>query len=215
MILIFDKTKEMSASLGDTMQHIGVLTLPYSYDEPLDVPRECRCALLIRPERAENLNLTLNTLRRVVPGLPIIALSAYERLPLDMIDLTLPTSLYASEIYRKIKELTDIRSLPSPGDYSKYGIDASARLTRPEFRGKEVPFTKTERMILRALIRCYPRPLLADELLFYAFRYSRMPAPSSIRTHISVMNRKFNRRFGLRAVLHIPSMGYILSEELN
>ena len=48
-------------------------------------------------------------------------------------------------------------------------------------------------MIVKYLIRTYPRPTSAEEILRYAYRESRTPEISNIRTHISIINKKFRK----------------------
>ena len=98
---------------------------------------------------------------------------------------------YASVILAKILEYTLKNSLPQPGDYKLAGIDLSCDISTPTYFTTPLPLTKTEAMIVKYLIRTYPRPTSAEEILKYAYRESRIPELSNIRTHVSIINKKF------------------------
>ena len=74
-----------------------------------------------------------------------------------------------------------------------------------------INFTKTEAMILRYLIRSYPLPKNAESILKYSFRPSRTPEPASIRTHISIMNKKLEAATGRRMIILEPGRGYLIT----
>ena len=65
-------------------------------------------------------------------------------------------------------------------------------------------------MILRYLIRKYPLPSSSDEIIKYAFRSTRAPEASSVKTHISLMNKKLESQIGKRMIEFVPKKGYII-----
>ncbi|MBQ9487791.1 MAG: hypothetical protein IJU91_08360, partial [Selenomonadaceae bacterium] len=70
-------------------------------------------------------------------------------------------------------------------------------------------------MILRTLILYYPLCVSAKAIIKYAYRPSRAPQLCNIRTHISVMNRKFRMLTGRNLIGPIAGNGYtILTPEL-
>ena len=94
------------------------------------------------------------------------------------------------------------------GCYSLAGIDAGCDLPRPKFFENELKLTKTEAMILRYLIRIYPRRAGAKEILLHAFKSGAKPEPASVRTHISVMNKKFKAEYSRAVVSSSEEGGY-------
>ena len=66
-------------------------------------------------------------------------------------------------------------------------------------------------MILRYLIASYPTPQSAKKLVKYAYKPAKKPEVSSIRTHISVMNKKFREATGKNLCLAIDKQGYVIS----
>ena len=65
-------------------------------------------------------------------------------------------------------------------------------------------------MILRYLIRSYPVPQNAERILKYAFKPTRAPEAASIRTHLSIMNKKFEKSIGRKMISLEPHRGYII-----
>jgi DNA-binding response OmpR family regulator len=99
-------------------------------------------------------------------------------------------------IAERLIEYCDAHELPIPGHYTALGIDVSADLEGATYLWQPLPFTKTECMILRFLIRAYPTPVNAERILKYAYRPSRRPDAANIRTHVSIMNKKFRELTG-------------------
>ena len=66
-------------------------------------------------------------------------------------------------------------------------------------------------MILRYLTASYPALQSAKSIIKYAFKQSKKPELSSVRTHISVMNKKFKDITGRNLFIGIPKQGYTVS----
>ena len=115
------------------------------------------------------------------------------------------------DIINIISEYCKARELRRPGSYRKAGIDASVERTEVEFLSENIRFTKTERMILRILIRAYPEPLSAEDILKYAFIPGRAPEVAGIRTHLSMMNKKFKKETGRILSMTDEGRGYVLA----
>jgi DNA-binding response OmpR family regulator len=70
-------------------------------------------------------------------------------------------------------------------------------------------------MIIRYLIRTYPNPTSAQKILKHAYKASKQPDVSNIRTHISVINKKFRTVAGRSLIEMHENLGYrILTPEL-
>ena len=106
-------------------------------------------------------------------------------------DKVMKMSTYASVVIDKIGDYCDENKLRIPGVYKLAGLDLSFFINTPTYMFTALSLTKTELMLLRTLIRTYPQPTDAKEILKYAFRQSRLPDPANVRTHISVINKKF------------------------
>ena len=110
-----------------------------------------------------------------------------------------------------MREYISDLSLPLPGEYKLSGINASVNLPFSFAFDKKLPFTKTENMIVRTLISLYPTPIDSKLILKYALRATRLPDVSSIRTHISVINRKFRNISGNNLITMLKGRGYIIA----
>jgi DNA-binding response OmpR family regulator len=125
-------------------------------------------------------------------------------------DLIIKRSTYASKILEHIRRYCESVGIQPPGSYSLDGIKAFAASKTPTFVHSELPLTKTETMILRTLIKTYPRRVGASEILKYAFRQSRIPDISNVRTHISVINKKFRGLRGENLITFEEGRGYVI-----
>ena len=99
----------------------------------------------------------------------------------------------------------------SIGEYERCGLCVSAFTPEQSFLGEPLSLTKSEIMILRYIVAIYPRPASAASILRYAFRTSRSPEISGVRTHLSVMNKKFREAFGRCLIASDEREGYTLS----
>ncbi len=145
---------------------------------------------------------------RSYADIPIFALSD-EYNPL--FDKCFGTNIYSSTLATSIAAYLTERGERPLGIYRLAGIDASADEARATYFDKDLGFTKTETMILRYLIKVYPTPAVAKDILKYAFRATRRPEVASVRTHISVMNKKFARISGMPLTFPSQEAGYVIA----
>ena len=143
--------------------------------------------------------------------IPIFAISDSNDYQKDVFDGNFKNSIYSSTLIEKIVEYQYNHKLPLSAHYRVAGIDASCDSERVTFFDKTIPFTKTEVMILRYLIASYSIPQDARSILKYAYKHSKKPESASIRTHISVMNRKFRDSTGKHLFFSIEKEGYVIS----
>ena len=96
------------------------------------------------------------------------------------------------------------------GEYFLAGFDASSNNVGVNYFYDKLDLTKTEAMILRFMIRKYPVPVSCKEIVKYAFKQSRAPEPTSIRTHISLMNKKLENITSRKMITFVPRRGYVI-----
>ena len=192
MILIIDKSRKNAMSVADMFFYMGILakatTVGESFSEISDI---YRAVIIIAPDTLPDTEDFVKRLRTYNLKVPIFAVGEPDRSSEHLFAGIFPVGTYASSIMAKILEYTLKNSLPQPGDYKLAGIDLSCDLSTPTYFWTPLPLTKTEAMIVKYLIRTYPRPTTAEEILKYAYRQSRTPEVSNIRTHVSIINRKF------------------------
>ena len=196
MLLITDKSKESAEGLSEMFFYMGIPSYPADEKESLEeISSIYRAVIIVSPETFYELDKFVYRLRSKAHSIPIFAvskenfgmLSEYR----NLFEGIFSFEPYAARLYKMIREYTDSHSLFSPGVYKVHGVNASVDLKNPTYLSTPLPFTKTETMILRTLIRAHPSALSSRSILKYAFKTSRAPDLSSIRTHISIMNKKF------------------------
>ena len=208
MILIIDKTKKKAEQISGVFRYMGVLATPCS---PLDAIRTVcptyKAILVIEPKNLPELEFLLPKLDCVRLGIPTFALSDSAD---SRFDLTISRNLGSASVLSAMnKYLTELRLKPI-GEYMLCGIDAGVARAHASYLGSRLPFTKTELMILKYLMVNYPSPQLVSHILGHAFTPSRAPEAGGVRTHISVMNKKFRTKYGRNIIGHIPDRGYVI-----
>ena len=216
MILVIDKSKRNAESLAEMLHYTGYITTGATPQEALsEISTLYRAVIIISPERLPDAREFNERIRSYVSNIPIFAVSDTEINPEDGFNGCFSKRELSSTIPTKITEYTEAIGLPAPGRYTLAGIDASADLATPTYFWTPLPLTKTETAILRALIRAYPLPFDSVKILKYAYRQSRLPEASNVRTHVSGINKKFKEITGRALVALIPGEGYaILTPEL-
>ncbi len=212
MILVINKSKRNAAILAEAFYYMGVLSRAVTEDEAVSEISELYKAVIIAsPNEFSDKEELVSSLRNISDA-PIFALlSTCTFRDRYIFDECLNGELYCSKIYDSIvSHFTEKKASP-PGAYMACGINASAELSLPFYKGHILPFTKSETMILRTLIKLSPTPANTKEILKYAFRESRLPDISNVRTHISIMNKKFRELTGEKLISHSYNQGYIIS----
>lgn len=209
MILITDISKSRRDSAQEMLYYMGLLSYSVS---PENAARElCSApysALLITSVSgfdAERLTLYARGRGITVGAVATEESSAY--------DVVFPEGSYAADIACGMRDAAVVRGLREIGKYSFGDVDASQAAGVVRRCGKIVELTRTETMILRYLIKKHPEHTTAEDILKYAFRPSRTPEVSSVRTHLSVMNKKFREMTGRMLTEPPTGAGYRLAEE--
>ncbi len=223
MILIIDKSLKNARTIQDLFYYMGIPAAASSPEYAIrEVSNRYRAILISNPENIGNTFELIKSLRTYSLGAPVFALCENpEKFKLEnhasayTFDNVLNSNISSSEAFYEIVNYQTENKLPLLGDYKLSGIDAAVSLSGVYYFDTLLPFTKTETMILRFLIRAYPSPAPSREILKYAFKPSKSPELQSIRTHISIMNKKFKEITGRNIVYSEPRLGYtVLTPEL-
>ncbi len=209
MILIISKSRKEALSISDALFFMGNLSVAATPSEALsEVSTVFRAAVIVNPDALADSRDYARRLRSYVSEIPIFALGATKNT--DVFNKNLPKATSTPELISEIYEYTLENELPVPGTYRLAGFDLSSYLKTPVYFFTGLPLTRTEAMLARVLIRFYPRPLKAEQIIKYAFRQSRLPSAASIRTHISIINRKFRKISGRNMIQMSDGKGYII-----
>ena len=212
MVLIISTSKRKAQIINEIFYYMGVLSYAATPTEALsEISRVYRAALVLDPQDLPDTVSFISKLKSYASLIPIFAISDSNDYQKDVFDGNFKNSIYSSTLIEKIVEYQYNHKLPLSAHYRVAGIDASCDSERVTFFDKTIPFTKTEVMILRYLIVSYSTPQDARSILKYAYKHSKKPESASIRTHISVMNRKFRDSTGKHLFFSIEKEGYVIS----
>lgn len=208
MILITDIDKTRRETVAEMFYYMGIPAATADPDDVLDAIGEEYSALLFTsPALTPDVEYICSKVRELEMT-TIIAISEIES---DNFDIVFPLGTRSSDIAAAVSEHRRARGLCPLGHYECMGIDASCDRGTPSYLGESLPLTRTEAMILRYLIKAYPRPVSPQDILRLAFRPSRAPEPSSVRTHISIMNKKLRGILGRALTEQGGRGGYVLA----
>ncbi len=211
MILIINKSKKDARSLAEMFYIMGVIAYPEAPSEALsEISLSYSAVIVMNPSLLADKEDYVARLRSYA-SVPIFAYCDEPDVTDTIIfDGILKSASYASSILAKITEHNESRGLKAPGIYRLAGVDASSTLQAPLYFGTPLALTKTEAMVLRALIVSYPNPSGAKDILKYAFRQSKVPEASNIRTHISIINKKFREITDRNLISSSLGTGYLI-----
>lgn len=214
MLLIISQSKKLSKSIAETFHYMSILAYGATPSEGLkEISKLYRAAIIIHPEEFPDICDYVLRMKSYMKDLPIFALSSESNLPYgeQLFDAIFKNQSMTASLASKIIEYSKTTSRESIGDYRLAGFDASCDVIGVNYFFKRLNLTKTEAMILRYLIRSYPVPQKSDNILKYAFKASRLPDKSSVRTHISIMNKKFESQTGDKLIVGVSHDGYRIS----
>ena len=213
MLLIISTNKKIAKTASETFHYMSILSYGATPHEALsEVSNIYRAVLIINPEDFPDINDYIGRIKSYKTDIPIFAVTEGEP-PLyysDIFDGCFGKPDFTPALAEKIIRYASSNNLAKIGDYYLAGFDASSHTVGVYFFYTKLDLTKTESMILRYLIRSYPVPQNAEKILKYAFKPSRAPEPASIRTHLSVMNKKIEAATGRKMIALEPHRGYII-----
>ncbi len=213
MILVVNRSKKLSKSICEIFYYMGLLSYPATPSEAfIEMSSLYRAVLVVEPNSLPAPEDFVCELRKYAEHVPVFSMS--EKGPKDelahLFDMSFKTAISSAIFASKVAKYSKSHGLPHIGHYMLAGFVANPDLPYISYFGKPVPLTKTKAMIFRYLIRSYPIPQTPKIIIKYAFRPSRHPDPSCIKTHISVINKIFEELEGRKLITLIPSKGYIV-----
>lgn len=213
MLLIISQNKKIARSVQETFHYMSILSYGTTPHEALsEVSNLYRAVLIINPENFPDINDYVGRIKAYKSDIPIFAITEKEapsNYP-DIFDGCFVKPGFTPALAEKIIDYAKDNGLAKIGDYYLAGFDASSHTVGVYFFYTKLPLTKTEAMILRYLIRSYPIPQSSDKILKYAFKPSRAPEAASIRTHLSIINKKLEASIGRKMITMEPHRGYVI-----
>lgn len=213
MLLIISQSKKNAKAVSEAFHYMSILSYGATPHEALsEISNLYRAILILDPASFPDIADYVNRIRSYHSSIPLFALIGNrEALRYsELFDACFTQSSFTPALAEKIISFANENNLASIGSYHLGGFDASSKTVGVYYFYTKIDLTKTEAMILRYLIRSYPQPKKTDNILKYAFRPSRAPEPSSIRTHLSLINKKLEKAIGKRMIGFEPGRGYVV-----
>lgn len=214
MILVVNRSRKFSKSICDIFHYMGILSYAATPSEAMiEMSTLYRAVLVLDPATLPDPAEFVRNIRKYAEHIPIFSMSADG--PKDeyahLFDMSFKIAISSAAFATKASAYCRERNLSFPGDYRLAGFNAIPGNPCIKYFGEDFILSKTETMIFRYLIRSYPIPQTPANIIKYAFPPSRHPDPSCIKTHISVINKKFMEYEGRKLMIMIPSKGYIVN----
>lgn len=211
MILVIDKNKQSARTSAEMFHFMGILARGTTPSEALSkIGIEYRAVIITFPETIADLKDFVRRLRRYSSSVPIFALTKSYVDNDEVFDAVYDFDILSSTLIKHITKYCSDNSLPYVGSYKLAGIEASADIGCVIYKNQEISLTKTEKMILRYLIRTYPVAKSPAEILKHAFRESRAPLAASVRTHVHQINKKLSQVPGAPIIESRGGEGYVI-----
>ena len=213
MLLIISKNKKMARGISEAFHYMSILSYGATPHEALsEISDLYRAVLIINPAEFPDINDYVSRIKSYKGDMPVFAITDLNPLPVyaDIFDGVFSNTQFTPALAQKIIDFANKNNRARIGDYYLAGFDACSHTLGIRYFHTPLTLTKTEAMILRYLIRSYPIPQRAESILKYAFKPSRAPEASSIRTHLSLMNKRFEETVGRKMITLEPSRGYII-----
>ena len=210
MILIINKSRKDAESLAAAFRYMGVVARGETPEHACaQLSPQYRIILIDEPRSLPDEYEYIIRLRSYISDIPIIALTENADLLKSQYEATAKRSATAAQLYRTICDICNKIGRYPPGEYMLAGINASVQQGFVTYFSEPVPLTKTERLILRFLIRAYPSPITPKAILKHAFSQAKSPEVSSIKTHVCSINGKFKRHINRNLIVSLDG-GYVV-----
>ena len=211
MLLIIDQHKKNADGVCEMFYYMGILSCGVTPRDAISEYTPIYKAILVtNPDSIPLIEDFIVKLRGYVGQTPIFSLSPKSEISRHrhLFNDCFEAGIYSSQLAKNMMEYALSSGLSPIGNYMLAGIDARCDRPTVTYLGKSLELTKTQAMILRTLIAAYPKELTATEILRYSYRQGRLPEPSSIRTHICVMNKAFAKRYERNIIAYQQDRGY-------
>lgn len=213
MLLIVSQSKRNARLISDTFHYMSILSYATTPSDSLsEVSELYRAILIVNPEEFPDIKDYIKRVKNYKSDIPILALTDLSKDTeyKNLFDGVIARKDITPTIASKIINYLNQNNYSCIGEYLLAGFDASWNKYGITYFSKRIKFTKTEAMILRYLIRSYPLPRQTKDILKYCFKPSKAPEASSIRTHLSIMNKKYYSITNRKLFKLVQNEGYII-----
>lgn len=213
MVMIVHRKRLAARTVSDLFYYMNILSRPLIPSEAFsEISLMYRAVIVLDPETLPEPREFVTRLKSYASTVPVFAvgdnLAGFKEL--DAFDGHFKYSCFSARLAWYMANHCKKNKLPCLGEYKGAGLNATCDLENVKYFNDDLILTKTEAMIVRLMIRAYPLPMKAADILKYSFKQSRLPEPSSVRTHISSINSKFRALAGRKLIVMLKDEGYTL-----
>ncbi len=212
MVLFISRSKKTATTAASLFRKLQIVSYGATPTEALtEISPIYHAAVIMDPEELPDHKDFIKRLRAYERDIPIFALTDRpDLLPSpELFGVVESNGVGSADFACKIIEYLISHSKKPVGAYRLAGFESLCDRPYTSFYDIRMPFTKTEAMIIRYLICAHPTPSDAKTILKYAFPPSDKPEPSTVRTHVYSINKKFSSMFpSIDFIIHIPKEGY-------
>ncbi len=208
MILVVSEKRSTAAAVADMLYFMGILSYPATPEMAVsEISDKYKAVLILSCQDSENENELTEILRSLFPEIPVFAHG--KTVTPFIYDSVFESEKSIVEVIKSIKDIARENSLIPPGEYMNFSQKNSLFFEKANIIFEK--FTRTERMIVNLLHLFFPSSATKEEILKYSFRSGRVPDVSSVRTHISLINKKSYIICGRKMIFSSSDGGYILN----
>ncbi len=211
MILVIDESRRYANSITDMLFYMGFLAYGTTPSDGLnEISPLYRAILISNPENLPDVEDYISRLKKYCSSIPIFSISDGQNPYQHLFDISFNNAIYSTTLVCKIIDWCIKNNRAEIGVYKLAGLNASAGLQSVTYFEKPLLMTKTELKIIRYLIRTYPNPQSIENILKYLYPASKRPERSSIRTHISIINKRFHALAQRNLIANVGKEGYLI-----
>lgn len=213
MILIIDKHKRNAQMMADIFYYMGILSKGITpYEAGTSIYPAFHAILIVNPDGIVAVDELVEKIKHYAKSTPIFSISdnpdnSYS----NLFDMNFSNDVYSSDVATAIINYQFENGLREIGRYKLNGVEAMCEMTYLKYNGQLIRLTRTEMMIVRFLLVSFPQSVSSNDILNYAFKPTKAPTSANVRTHISLINKKFSEANGKCLIKYLPAKGYVIN----
>lgn len=212
MLMIVSAKRRKAEDIAGLMRQLGIVSFVATPGEVISEIDVCyRAILIVEPELMIDPEQFVKTIRQYSPPMPIFGLyEAKKFTPHPYFDKEFTAATLSASFAVKLSDFTDKNGYNILGCYTLGGINAKPDLKEPLFFDTPIRMTKSEIMLLRLLIRTYPRPVRPKYIIKHLYKPSKAPEETCIRAHVCSLNKRFKGLVSGNLIRAVGREGYVI-----
>ena len=212
MVLFVSKSRRDAVTAADLFKLLNIVAYGANQAEALkEIAPRYHAVVLIDPEKFPDHIDFIKLIHSYQREMPIFALTdrpdllPHPELFADIESNNVRSAEYAYKMYDCLSRM----GKPPIGIYNAGEVRSVCDMDHITYYGIRLDFTKMESAIIRFIMANHPFPQSTAQIIKYVYPRNKKPEEATVRTHISVINRKFKALFpSIDFILHVPHKGY-------